>query len=200
MTILPIAYMPSVRYFARILAGDCIIDTGEHFIKRSERNRTAILSPAGRASFTVRVEHADRPRTPVHDVRIDYSGNWQHQHWTALVSYYRSSPYFDHYAPHLEPFYRRRFDHLADFDLELTRTLLHFIGLELPPVSHDYVQAADGDLDLRPKRAVDGAFRQVEYFQVFSDRMPFVGELSFADMLFCEGPGAKALLAESLRL
>ena len=44
MTILPLAYLGSVEYFARLLRGDCVVDLGEHFVKRSVRNRTRILA------------------------------------------------------------------------------------------------------------------------------------------------------------
>ena len=47
MTILPLAYLPSVEYFAHLLCGGCVVDLGEHFVKRSERNRTHILTAGG---------------------------------------------------------------------------------------------------------------------------------------------------------
>ena len=47
MTILPLAYLPSVEYIAHLLREECVIDLGEHFIKRSERNRTRILATGG---------------------------------------------------------------------------------------------------------------------------------------------------------
>ena len=199
MTILPAAYLPSVRYMARIAAGDCVIDTGEHFLKRSERNRAEILTANGPMSLTVQVSHANRLRTPVREVRIDYSKRWQHQHWTALVSAYRSSPYFDHYAPRFERFYNRRWEWLAEYDLALTETLLGCIGIAMPQVADRYVDAAEGDLDLRPKGAVDPQFSEITYIQVFSDRQQFVPAMSFIDLLFCEGPDSKALLTDSLR-
>ena len=46
MTILPLAYLPSVEYFAHLLRGGCVVDLGEHFVKRSERNRARILAHA----------------------------------------------------------------------------------------------------------------------------------------------------------
>ena len=42
MTVLPLAYLPSVEYFAHLLRGGCVVDLGEHFVKRSERNRARI--------------------------------------------------------------------------------------------------------------------------------------------------------------
>ena len=199
MVILPAAYLPSVGYMARIAAGGCVIDTGEHFLKRSERNRAHIMTANGTLPLTVQVSHANRLRVPVRDVRIDYSKRWQHQHWTALVSAYRSSPYFDHYAPRLEPFYRERWEWLAEYDLALTEALLGCIGLPMPRVESIYIDAAADDIDLRPKDSHDPAFVPAPYIQTFADRTDFVPGLSFADLLFCEGPGAKDVLRDSLR-
>ena len=195
MTILPLAYLPSVEYFAHLLCGGCVVDLGEHFVKRSERNRARILATDGVMELTVHVCHANRPRQPVRDVRIDYSKRWQHQHWGALTASYKSSPYFDHYARRFEPFYRREYAFLADYDLQLTELLCSLAHIPMPEVSERYVEAAPGDRDLRPKRREGPAFAAEPYVQVFSDRMPFEANLSFADLLFAEGPAAASVLA-----
>ena len=156
MTILPLAYLPSVEYIAHLLREECVIDLGEHFIKRSERNRTRILATGGPMELTVHVRNADRPRQPMREVRLDYSKRWPHQHWLSLVSAYRSSPFSEH-----------------------------------------YVEAQPGDVDLRPKHREGPAFEAEPYIQVFSDRMPFVANLSFIDLLFAEGPQAAAVAARS---
>lgn len=196
-TILPAAYLPSVSWFAALLRGDALVDLGEHFIKRSERNRARILACDGPMDLTVQVQHADRPRMPMRDVRIDYSKRWQHQHWGALTAAYKASPFFDHYAARFEPFYRREWRFLADYDLALAELLCELTGTAMPPVSDRYVEAAPGDLDLRPKKAKDPAFAAEPYVQVFSDRLPFAADLSVIDLLFAEGPESVSVLAHS---
>lgn len=198
MTILPIAYLPSVEYVAHLLRDDCVIDLGEHFIKRSERNRTQLLAANGVIDLTVQVCNANRPQTPVREVRIDYSKKWPHQHWGALVASYKGSPYFDHYAPHFEPFYNKQYQFLADYDLRLTELLCRLSGVTMPRVSESYVEATPGDLDLRPKHKEGSTFAAEPYVQVFADRMPFVPNLSFADLLFAEGPAVAGVLKRSL--
>ncbi len=191
MTILPIAYMPSVEYVARLLREECVIDLGEHYIKRSQRNRAQILSANGVMSLTVNVENANRPRQRIRDVRIDYSKRWQHQHWVSILSAYKSSPYFDHYAHLLEPYYKREWRYLADYNMEYTHTLLGLLGIDNKiNISEKYVIAQEGDLDLRPKNNEGSTFVAEPYFQVFSDRMPFEANLSILDLLMCEGPQA----------
>lgn len=191
MTILPSAYMPSVEYVARLLREECVIDFGENYVKRSERNRASILSANGVMQLTVHVENANRPRQPMRDVRIDYSKRWQHQHWVSILSAYKSSPYFDHFAAVIEPFYRREWRYLIDYNCDYTRTLLELLGEKRGlPISESYVRAADGDLDMRPKQKKDSTFVAEPYFQVFSDRLPFAANLSVLDLLMCEGPSA----------
>lgn len=193
--------MGSTEYFARLLREECVIDLGEHYVKRSERNRASILSANGVMRLTVHVVNGNRPQQPVRDMRIDYSKRWQHQHWISIVSAYKSSPYFDHYAEHIEPFYRRQWRWLVDYDMEYTRALLRLAGSAAEPrVSESYVEAAAGDLDLRGGRGVrcghekgheEGpTFVAEPYVQVFSDRMPFAPNLSMLDLLLCEGPSA----------
>lgn len=195
MTILPAAYLPSVEYFWHLAQGGCVVDLGEHFVKRSERNRARILATDGAMELTAHVRHADLPRQPMRDMRLDYSKRWQHQHWGALTASYKSSPYFDHYARRFEPFYRREYAFLADYDLQLTELLCSLAHIPMPEVSERYVEAAPGDRDLRPKRREGPAFAAEPYVQVFSDRMPFEANLSFADLLFAEGPAAASVLA-----
>lgn len=191
MTILPIAYMPSVEYVARLLREECVIDLGEHYIKRSQRNRAQILSANGVMSLTVNVENANRPHQKIKDIRIDYSKRWQHQHWVSILSAYKSSPYFDHYAHLLEPYYKREWQYLTDYNMEYLSTLLRLLGVDdKVNISEKYVAAREGDLDLRPKHNEGSTFVAEPYFQVFSDRMPFEANLSILDLLMCEGPQA----------
>ena len=191
MTILPSAYLPSIEYVARLLRENCVIDVGENYIKRSERNRASILSANGVMALTVNVENANRMRQPMRDVKIDYSKRWQHQHWVSILSAYKSSPYFDHFAHRIEPFYRKEWKYLADYNLEYTSTLLSLLGVNRElPLSQSYYEAQPDDLDLRPKHKESSTFVAEPYFQVFSDRMPFEANLSILDLIMCEGPQA----------
>ena len=191
MVILPLAYMPSVEYVARLLREECVIDLGENFIKRSERNRAHILSANGVMALTVNVENANRPRQKMCDVKIDYSKRWQHQHWVSILSAYKSSPYFDHFAHRIEPFYRKEWKYLVDYNLEYTSTLLSLLGMNRElPLSQSYYEAQPDDLDLRPKHKESSTFVAEPYFQVFSDRLPFEANLSILDLIMCEGPQA----------
>lgn len=191
--ILPAAYLPSISWFCALLQGECLIDLGEHFIKRSERNRARIMTSDGVMELTAQVVRANRPRQPMHTMRLDYSKRWQKQHWGALVAAYKASPYFDYYAPRLERFYDREYRSLAEFNLALIAELCAMLGLTPPPTSETYVVAGEGDLDLRPKQK-SPAYETEPYIQVFADRQPYVGDLSIVDLIFNEGPAALGVL------
>ena len=180
--------MPSVEYVARLLREECVIDLGENFIKRSQRNRASILTANGVMQLTVNVENANRPRQKMRDVKIDYSKRWQHQHWVSIMSAYKSSPYFDHFAHLIEPFYKKEWRYLVDYNMEYLEVLLHLLGVKRElSLSEEYVVAGEGDIDLRPKQKEDSTFVAEPYFQVFSDRLPFEPNLSILDLLMCEG-------------
>ncbi len=205
MTILPSTYLGSVEWYAHILRDECIIDLHENYIKRSERNRGRIVTAGGVMDLTVNIRHANRPRTPMRDVRIDYSKRWQHQHWIAMVSAYKSSPFFDFYAERFEPFYSKHYEFLVDYNAEIIDTTLLLLGVNaLPRTSETYVEAAEGDCDLRAKSSVRSeqknspTFYAEPYIQVFSQSLPFAANLSVIDLLFAEGPNSASVLRRCL--
>lgn len=196
MLILPATYLPNIEYVARLIAAgdDYIIDCGEHYIKRSVRNRTTIMTANGVLDLTVPVVNANRPRTPMHKMKIDYSKPWQHQHWVAICSAYRSSAYFDYLAEMLEPFYTNHYSSLVEFNLAILSRLLSFMGYNTPlRTTTEYITAAEGDIDMRPKQ-FQSDFSTPHYFQLFSDRHPFAENISILDLLMSEGNSAMDLL------
>lgn len=197
MLILPVTYLPDIEYITRLIAaGDnYIIDCGENYIKRSVRNRATIMTANGTLDITVPVVAANRPATPMLKKKIDYSKPWQHQHWVAICSAYRSSPYFEMIAERLEPFYTQKFDSLVEYNLSLLRVLLDFMGYPKPlQTTADYVVATEADIDLRPKHRTT-EFTTPQYFQLFCDRVPFAQNLSILDLLMSEGIYAKDILS-----
>ncbi len=195
MVILPSAYLPSVAYFKVLISGDYIIDIGEHFVKRSERNRAQIMTANGVMPLSVNVRNANRPRTPMATMEIDYSKRWQHQHWIAIISAYKSSPYFDYYADSLEVFYKTEYQHLTEYNTALTKLILRLLQQsESLNISPSYITASPQDIDLRAKGALlpNASFKP--YIQVFADREPFAPNLSILDLLLCEGPNALSYL------
>jgi hypothetical protein len=202
MTILPLTYLGSTAWFARLLAGDCIVDVHENWVKQTARNRLDIVTANGPATLTIPV-HAYGAKIAARDVRIDNSKRWQHTHWGSLVAAYRNSPFFDHYAERFAPFYERRYDWLVDFNVELTRTMLTTLGVQAETLrlSEKYVEAHPEDIDLRSKKALRPECETLTlptYTQVFADRMDFAPAMSIIDLVMCESArGALHLLRQT---
>jgi hypothetical protein len=204
MTLLPLTYLGNVQWFTRLLFEECVIDLGERYVKQSYRNRCDILSANGIIALSAQVAKPDKGAT-AGEARLDYSKRWQHVHWNSIVAAYRSSPWFDHYAPQLEPFYHTRCERLAEFNTGLLRIVLALLGAERElRFSSQYVVPAEDDVDMReaisPKPRLtrpDPRFAPAEYCQLFSDRHPFAPNLSIIDLLFCEGPYAMNILENS---
>lgn len=93
----------------------CQIEVMESFPKQTYRNRCTITTPDGPLTLTVPVKHSERKQL-TRDVEISYQKNWQHQHWIALVSAYKRTPYFDYYMDYFRPFYEKETKFLLDLN------------------------------------------------------------------------------------
>ena len=196
MVVLPLTYWGNIEHFANLLqAGEeAVVDLGENYVKRTERNRTEIVTPTGGMLLSVPLVKANRPRTPMCDMRIDNSKRWQHQHWVAILSAYRSSPYYDYIADRIAPIYEREWSFLTDLNREILQAEFDILGIEPKHrFSEVYIEPSEAAIDLRDKKR-ESQFSSPQYFQLFMDRTPFVENASMLDLLMCEGREAIQLL------
>jgi hypothetical protein len=146
------------------------------------------------------VERAGTHSLPVREIRIDYSRKWQQQHWRAIVSAYRMSPFFEYYEDDFSPFYINEEPLLFDFNLKLTKLLANLLGInrniELTSVyqkEYDY-SVSDFREIIHPKRESLSEMKNGQYHQVFAHKSGFISNLSALDLLFNEGPDAISYL------
>lgn len=203
MTVLPLTYAGNLLWWKEFASGDCIIDIHENYVKQTLRNRCEILTPSGRASLTVQVAGCKGVSTPARDIRIDYSKRWQHRHCKALLSAYGKAPYYEHYCGLFLPLLTRRWEFLADLNLALAEAAAGIAAPERRLVfSERYIKPEEAGRDLRgafSPRLAPAQSPTAPYCQVFSDRLPFEPNLSVLDLIFCEGPEARALLSDGGR-
>ena len=196
MIILPSVYFGSTEYWTAIVKGgnDVVIDLGEHYVKRSERNRTEIMTAGGVMQLSIHIQQANRPRQPMRSIKVDYSKRWQHQHLVAMESAYRNSPYYDYYAERFMKLYNKEWRYLADLNLATLEEVCSILKRPVPRISESYIEASAEDIDLRVKKS-GATFEAAPYIQVFSDRFDFEPRLSIYDLIMCEGPASSELLA-----
>ena len=123
--ILPTTYMGSVEWYRQFLANPSAvqIEVMESFPKQTYRNRCTITTPDGPLTLSVPVKRADSKQL-TRDVEISYQQRWQHQHWIALVSAYKRTPYFDYYADFFRPFYEQETRFLVDFNEKIHEVIV----------------------------------------------------------------------------
>ena len=131
--------MGPVEWYRQFFANpsDVQIEVMESFPKQTCRNRCTITVPhdsqpncqspiANRLTLTVPVKRADSKQL-TRDVEISYQQRWQHQHWIALVSAYKRTPYFDYYADFFRPFYEQETRFLVDFNEKIHEVIHQLI-------------------------------------------------------------------------
>ena len=147
--------MGSVEWYRQFLANPSAvqIEVMESFPKQTYRNRCTITQPVGDEAMrrlgerretgnslpfrggqgvglltlSVPVKRADSKQL-TRDVEISYQQRWQHQHWIALMSAYKRSPYFDYYADFFRPFYEQETRFLVDFNEKIHEVIVRLMA------------------------------------------------------------------------
>ena len=201
------AYLPPVQYFSKLYASPCIyLETYEHYVKQTYRNRALIAGPNGVQALTIPVEHEYSKRPATRDIRLSDHGNWQHLHRNALQSAYEGSPYFEYYADDILSIYDREHRFLVDFNADFLHTICDLLNLKpnlLQTEAYADAQALGAEdfrEVIRPKipHSIDKTFRSVEYYQVFRQKHGFLENLSIIDLLFNMGPESRLILRDSV--
>ena len=186
-------YLAPIPLYAQLYKCKALVINGdEPFVKQTYRSRATIATENGTQNLTIPVIH-DGGRTAMRDVRISEHGNWRHQHWNAMVSAYRKSPFFDYYADDFAHFYEERDGFLMDFNLRLHGVINELLGLDREVRIIDNSNKATEFIDLRhiaePKALTEiEGYTAQPYYQVFAQRNGFIPNLSILDLLFNMGP------------
>ncbi len=187
--VLPCCYLaPVSHYRAYYRADEVRLEVCDHFVKQTLRNRCWIDSPQGALALTVPVVKTEG-KTLMRDVRISDHGNWRHQHWMALESSYRQSPFFEYYADDFAPFYEKKWDFLADFNEDLMALVASLLDIKKPVTRtadppQPFLKGRGGEIKPLPS----GGGLVEAYYQVFASRHGFLTDLSIVDLLFNQGP------------
>lgn len=219
--ILQPSYIPWRGYFHQILLADVFVFYDDvQYDKHGWRNRNRIKTHQGPIWLTIPVHAGGAPvhNTPIHKVRIDWSGAWNRKHWSSLQQAYSKAPYFKEYAVQLEPFYQRQDIYLANLTIDLTIALAEMLGIRQTRFIRSSGLAAQGSkterlLDilthvgathyisgpsardyLEEDRFVEAgiqlSYMSYRYPEYPQLYPPFESQVSILDLLFMTGPKA----------
>ncbi|HLN53827.1 MAG TPA: WbqC family protein [Lentimicrobium sp.] len=199
--VLPLSYLPSIDQYCFLAQNQTVsFEVYETFPKQTCRNRTWILSANGVFRLTVPVIKPNGNKTKTAEILIDYKTHWNIIHWRAISSAYNKSPFFLYYRDDFEQIFLNPHESLIGFNLSLIDLINKFLKIHTP------VELTTGFIKnyglMEDKRYCDKNISSTHfilkpYTQVFSDRMPFISNLSIIDLLFNEGPLALNYLQEA---
>ena len=144
MIILPTTYLGSADWYRQYLVNptETYIEVMESFPKQTYRNRCTITTPDGPLTLSVPIKRADSKQL-TRDVEISYQQRWQHQHWIALMSAYKRTPYFDYYADFFRPFYEKETKYLIDLNEGLHQTIVALLKNDTTIIQQKTAYTAD---------------------------------------------------------
>lgn len=187
--LLSTAYLPNVFYLSQVLTNDEIfIEKHENFIKQTYRNRCEIFTSNGKLTLSIPlVKQADKEL--ISEKKISYAENWQQQHWRAITSSYKNSPYFEFFEDEFKPFYEYKFEYLFDYNIQLLETVLKILRVKKTLLyTKEFEKEPLNKIDLRNEYSERDSNQLLKpYYQVFADKHGFMSNLSCIDVLFNEG-------------
>ena len=201
--LLSTAYWPNLHYFYYVFNnGNILIEKHEHYQKQSFKNRTQILTANGVLNLSIPVINGNSKQI-ITDVEISYKENWQKQHWRAIISAYKNSPYFEFFEDDIKQFYTSEFQYLFPYNfnqLQLILKLLkqtkeinftssyeeNFNGIDLRKVIHPKLSFNNDN--------VVSKTLNVPYYQIFENKFSFIPNLNILDILFNTGLNTVKLL------
>jgi hypothetical protein len=196
--VLPRTYFGNIAFYTLYhQAEEITFEAKEHFLKQSYRNRCTISSANSIQDLIVQTNGNQR-RQAIDTLEISYAEQWQRIHLGTLISSYKVSPYFEHYAHYFTEFYNDfQPKTLWELNQKAHEIIVKILDLETKEMITELFEKSysnDYRDSFRPKDQFQMEFDHQQYIQVFEDRHGFVKNLSILDLIFNEGPNAISFL------
>ena len=172
-----------------------ILPLNRHWNKREKAtHRYRVADVNGEIALTVPVEKPESlTRCVYSDIRLSKHGNWWHVHRVTLESGYGRTPFFEHYFPKLDEFFRDdtvdRYPFLWQYTLATAQKIAEILDLDATIMT--------GIDDSGAKITQCSGANMEEYWQVRRDKLGFIPGLSVLDLIFSLGPEAKLRMIEN---
>ena len=191
------SYWPNLHYFFYVLNASIInIEQFDTYSKQSYRNRTQILSANGILNLSIPIKK-NKSEKVINSIEISYKEDWQKNHWRAITSAYKNSPYFDFFEEDLKVFYSNKYNLLIDYNTDQLKFIVKVLKQKKNiQLTKQYESNPESVIDLRtiihPKQSylsdklLANKLDQ-SYYQTFENKISFTPNLSILDLLFNKG-------------
>lgn len=191
------SYWPNLHYFFYVLNASIInIEQFDNYSKQSYRNRTQILSANGILNLSIPIKK-NKSEKVINSIEISYKEDWQKNHWRAITSAYKNSPYFDFFEEDLKVFYSNKYNLLIDYNTDQLKFIIKVLKQKKNiQLTKQYERNPDSVIDLRtiihPKHSYSSDKLLANkldqsYYQTFENKISFTPNLSILDLLFNKG-------------
>lgn len=194
-------YFPTILFYSLILRIDEVfIESKEHFIKRSFRNKMFIPGPNGVQALSIPLE-SGKTKKPIDKVNVSYAEDWKKQHWHSIQTIYKNAPYFEHYEDQILHLYNQNYSTLFEWQSAVHQFVLKALRIEkkilftneyFPQYNED--QWIDARNVLMPMEIGLEGFEHKTYRQIFQDKIGFQPNMSILDAIMCLGPNTVDIL------
>jgi hypothetical protein len=100
--------------------------------KRDFVRRNRIMGQNGPMWLSVPIITKGRYYQEIKDVEIDNTQHWRNSQWKSIQMQYSRTPYYQAYAPELEPIFAREWTMLADLNITIIKKMAALLGIERP--------------------------------------------------------------------
>lgn len=193
-------YFPCINAFAVMIQQPVLLfDLSMPFKRSTFRNRTIIAGATGPITLSIPIIGGRSIKLPYKEVEIDYSNNWQRDHFRTLCTAYGNSPFFMFYKDELEKIFEQKPKYLYQWNLFCLEWILKKNKIEVPieieEKQHFIAKNIDQFTEFLPQNYSSiSKDLNLKYHQVFEDKTGFLPNLSVLDLLFNQGPMALKLI------
>jgi hypothetical protein len=195
-------YFGCVQYISTFTKYSSVfIEQYENWQKSSFRNRTVLVGSNGLINLSVPILKGREQHQLIKEIKINNEENWQSYHWRTIFSCYGKAPFFEFYKDDIHDILlKKKFDFLFDLNTEILNWLFKKLKISSPiNFTEEYSSLASDDVDdLRnqwlPQNFQLNKANEIQYSQVFQEKIGFRKNVSILDLLFCEGSNAKSFL------
>lgn len=175
-------------------ASELIFEVHDNFQKQTYRNRCYIYGANGKQLLNIPIQKQSGKQL-TKDIKIDYSANWQAEHYKSLLSAYSSSPFFEYYIDDLKSILTNKETFLLDLNIKTFLILQEVLQEDISYTkSTIYNKERKDDFRILVNAKKELTIDLTSYTQVFNLKHGFIANLSMLDLLFMEGPSASIYL------